>query len=85
MFFRYGAFRQAATVNIEYLQATKHKSKLYAVNLKKKKNPEYEYLKTKANHYLNFLSISIFSLTPVKQQLKSAPSSAGQTGSECRV
>lgn len=47
MFFRYGAFRQAATVNIEYLQATKHKSKLYAVNLKKKNIQNMNILKPK--------------------------------------
>lgn len=82
MLFRYGAFsfRQAEAVSTEYLQATKRKIKFYEVNLKKKKIPEDEHLKTKANGYLNFFSWSIFSLTPVKQQLKSAPLTGSALG-----
>lgn len=49
MLFKYGAlsFRQAVAVNTEYLQATKCKSKLYAVNLKKKKSEKMNILKPK--------------------------------------
>lgn len=46
---------------------------------------EDEYLKNTANLHLDFLSWNIFSLTAVKQQLKTAPLDVGQAGSDCRV
>lgn len=61
------------------LAGYKMQKQIVCGKLKKKTNiPEDEHLRAQANYYLNFLSWNIFPLAAAKQQLKSAPSSAGQ-------